>query len=218
MDGRSSLFHFELDMPEFKSKGRGFFRDERFAELSRQMENDRSNYREQVLAVGWGGSPRDVKIYSVDTYGVYSHAYDGIAAIGSGQEVAMSTLLVLEQKRHFSLEETLYTVAAAKFAAEQCDGVGQKSTVMRVAWKRSDKDDPAKPPGKFIQEDGIKQLRQMWEKYGKPRIPRKAEPTLIKLADQICGSPRQMEGRAFAMRIRNAKPKRSAPETSEPGQ
>jgi hypothetical protein len=102
----------------------------------------------------------------MDREGLASHALDGIAAIGSGADVAMSTMLVLGQNRGMTLEETLYSVASAKFAAERCEGVG-RTTTMFVSWKRTESDPEKSRGGNFVhppQVDEIKEsVGQIWQ-------------------------------------------------------
>src|SRR5205814_844763 len=72
-------------------------------------------------------------------------------------------------------EDTVYNVAAAKFMAEKSEGddVG-KTTGMYIASKRSSSDDPNLPPGIRIQASEVKQIRELWEQYGKPKTPPEA--------------------------------------------
>ena len=76
-------------------------------------------------------------------------------------------MLLLSHSYNRRLEDTLYTVAAAKFAAEQADGVG-KNTALLVTWKRRQSDPEKKVAAKFFEEKELEQLRQIWEKYGRP--------------------------------------------------
>jgi hypothetical protein len=161
------LLQYEMDMAEFKTDGRNIFGEERFAEISRTIEQDASNYQEQVMVVGWGESKTQPILFGMDRVGLTSHSLDSLAAIGVGQDIAMSTMLVLGQHRGMTLEETLYSVSSAKFAAERCDGVGQ-TTTMFVSWKRTENDPIDRRSGNFVHPPQMEELRKVWEKYGNP--------------------------------------------------
>jgi ATP-dependent protease HslVU (ClpYQ) peptidase subunit len=175
------LIQYEMDMKEFKTDGRTIFGEERFPELSRAIEQDSVNYQEQVLVVGWAASKGQPVFFGMNRDGMASHALDGIAAIGSGQDVAMSTMMMLEQRRTMTLEETIYSVSSAKFAAERYEGVG-RTTTMFVSWKRSDDDPTERPSGNFIHPPQVDELRKVWEKYGKPRVPSQGWGLFSKIA------------------------------------
>jgi hypothetical protein len=124
-----------------------------------------------LLAVGWGESPRSVVLYEVSSNGDFDHRLSGMATIGAGCDVALSTMMLLGQSRDSSLAETLYTVAAAKFASEKStEGDVGKKTSMWVAWKRTQADAVDPPPGKRVQEEDIIKLYKLWDVYGRPRI------------------------------------------------
>ena len=175
------LLQYEMDMEKFKTDGRSIFGEERFAELSRSIEQDAINYQEQVLVVGWAASKTQPIFFGMSRDGLASHVLDGIAAIGSGADVAMSTMLVLGQNRHMTLEDTLYSVASAKFAAERCEGVGQ-TTTMFVSWKRTDKDPKKSRGGNFVQPAQMGEIRKVWDRHGRPRIPQQGWTLLSTIA------------------------------------
>lgn len=129
-----------------------------------------------------------------------SHALDGIVAIGSGTDVAMSTMLVLGQNRAMTLEETLYSVASAKFAAERCEGVG-RTTTMFVSWKRTDNDPENRRSGNFVHPPTNGRAKEGWDKYGKPRIPHQGWNLFSTIATGL------YEGRGRAI-VRKLKPAR----------
>jgi 20S proteasome alpha/beta subunit len=163
------LMPFDMDIDEFKRKGKSIFGESHAAEIARQISEAAKNFYDQLLVVGWGDS-RMALIQEENRGGSVSHSLLGYAAIGSGGSTAASQLLMLKHARHSSLTETLYSVAAAKFSAEAADGVGQ-NTVIRVAWKRKDSDSRDQPPGRFIQLQEIDVLRAMWLESGKPKVP-----------------------------------------------
>lgn len=178
------LMQYDMDMQEFKKEGRKIFGDERYSELSRTIEQDVANYNEQVLVVGWKKDEIFPEIFSIGRDGMSSHVMDGIAAIGSGADVAMSTMLLLKQNRHKTLEETIYAVAAAKFAAEKCEGVGELTT-MYVSWKKGDDSPKHHPNGCIVQRRQIAEIRKVWDRHGEPKIPNSALRATGKIVDDM---------------------------------
>ncbi|HEU5412989.1 MAG TPA: hypothetical protein VFW31_04500 [Candidatus Angelobacter sp.] len=184
-----------ISVKQFVAAGVKQFGESEFARLSQSLESERHSFNEELLVIGWGKSPYATMIYSIDKYGDHDHKYAGVAAIGSGAEVAWSTLLMLGQSRQSSLEETLYSVAAAKFAAEKSHGeaVGER-TGMFVTWKRTEKDRVDKPVGVHVQEDEIAALRELWEDYGRPRIPDQGWSVIDKVSRKLGFEPRLSRG------------------------
>jgi ATP-dependent protease HslVU (ClpYQ) peptidase subunit len=182
------LFHYDMDMEVFKEKGHTIFGDQRFAELSREIDQDAQNFQEEMLLIGWGETRNAAMIYGINRDGSSSNSLDGIAAIGSGSDAALSTLLSLGCGRNTNIEDALYAVASAKFAAESCgDGGVGRDTFMFIAHKRTEEDPKDKPPGHTIQPSDIDALRKMWERYSKPRIPRDAAMKLHEIAGRYGG-------------------------------
>lgn len=93
---------------------------------------------------------------------------------------ALSTLLLLGQSRQSLLVDTLYNVAAAKFSTEKSydQDVGQ-NTSMFVQWKRTDGDDDAGLPGKWISDVHVGRLRELWEEHGRPKFPEVARQEIF---------------------------------------
>jgi hypothetical protein len=204
------LSQYGLDMKEFTTKGVETFGEARFGELSRAIDQDAGNYQEQVLVVGWEKERKIPLIFSMSRDGLASQALDGIAAIGSGADVATSTMLVLRQSRFMTLEETIYSVAAAKFAAENCEGVG-KTTTMFVSWKRTDDDPKGRPAGNFVQPADLEELRKMWERYGKTRIPRQVINLTNRIATRLwAGRGRRLGTQHLDLMMSNARKSKRA--------
>lgn len=165
------LSQYDLTMDEFKAGGLTMFGVERFKHLSDQIDTEASYFNEQLLVVGHGEADNSAVIYEIGK-DIAAHGIDGIAAIGSGSEVALSNLLLLGQARYKSLSDTIYSVAAAKFASEMSHDVSVgRNTTMFVAWRRSETDPTEKPPGVFLQNREIQGLREVWEEHGRPRVP-----------------------------------------------
>jgi 20S proteasome alpha/beta subunit len=165
------LSSYDMSLETFKKNGLKIFGESEFNRLSQEIAQASAAFNEQLLVIGWGKTPHAIMLYEVSPNGDWDHHFGGIAAIGSGNEVALSTMLLLGQSRSSSLAETLYTVAAAKFASEKSIGedVGRKTSIY-IGWKRIRTDVADKPPGKFLEEDKINELYALWNRYGKPRI------------------------------------------------
>lgn len=189
------LSPYDLSLNEFKKDGLRMFGESEFSRLSKAIHEHSYHYSDQLLTVGWGKTPYSTMLYQIDPDGDRDHKYTGIAAIGTGQEVAVSTLLLLGQSRQSSFEETLYAVAAAKFSAERSQGqsVGQ-NTAMYITWKRTDKDNSEKPVGMFVQEEEIAALRTLWEDYGRPRIPDQGWSVIDKISRKLGFNPTVSRG------------------------
>ncbi len=186
-----------LSTKQFVAAGVEHFGESEFVRLSQALEAERHSFNEELLVVGWGKSQYSTMIYSIDKYGDHDHKYTGIAAIGSGADVAVSTLLLLGQSRQSSLEETLYCVAAAKFSAEKSQGgsVGEKTGIY-ITWKRpeGEKEPNEQPIGIHVQDDEIAQLRELWEDYGRPRVPDQAWNKIDEISRKLGFNPKLSRG------------------------
>jgi hypothetical protein len=170
------LSAYDMSMSEFKKEGRNIFGDKVVKELTRRMDEGVTNFlTDELLVLGWGKTPISAMLYQRSASLSGSHALTGNAAIGSGYQAALSTLILLGQSRYSCLEETVYNVAAAKFMAEKSerDGVG-KTTGMFITHKRTSDDDPDRPPGNRIQASDVKTLRALWDEHGRPKTPMEA--------------------------------------------
>jgi hypothetical protein len=167
----ATLSTYDMTLEQFESQGLKKFGTDEFNRLSQEISQRGQEFNEQLMVIGWGATPNAVMLYELSAWGDSDHHMSGAAAIGSGSEVALSTMLLLGQSRDRSLAQTIYTVAAAKFASEKStDGDIGRKTCIRVAWKRTDADASSRPPGEFLTEDEINKLYALWDKYGKPRI------------------------------------------------
>jgi ATP-dependent protease HslVU (ClpYQ) peptidase subunit len=160
---------FDTDIDEFMATGRNTF-GTYYSTLARQISEQAKYFSDQLLVVGWGKADSSVMIHEENKGGSVSHVFPGFAAIGSGGPIAASQLMLLNQARHSSLTDTLYSVAAAKFSAEVASGVGRNTTIW-IAWKRRDTEPLDKLAGTFVQPEEIDVLRLLWEQFGRPKIP-----------------------------------------------
>ena len=181
------LSQYDLTMEEFKKEGLKIFGEETFARLTQAIERHGAYFNEHLLIAGFGDSPNAAHLFQVGS-DTSSPTLGGAAAIGSGAEIAMSTLVNLKQARYRSLGDTIYAVAAAKFSAEMADddSIGPKTSIY-ISWKRTESD-TEKPPGEFLAPEEIDELRAVWEEHGRPKMPDAAAPPLWKIVKRIKGS------------------------------
>ena len=173
-----------VGVEDFIERGFKKFGEKEFGRLTQAIQNEAQNFREQLLIVGWGMLGPSCMIYEVGPDGDADHALDGVAAIGSGAEVALSTMLLLGQSRNSRLPETLYAVAAAKFSAEKSheQDVGPQ-TAMYVCEKSQIGGHSRW--GNWVQQDEVNRLRKLWEQYGRPRIPDEAYKELAAITKAV---------------------------------
>lgn len=163
------LMPLGTNIQELREKGVAMFGEGNVKKLMSRIIEAAHEYNDSVLLIGWGDNPLNFVLHEENRDGSTSHAPSGFAAIGSGAPVALSQLHILGQARHSTLEETLYRVAAAKFAAEHVEGVGE-STVIHIAWKKMDQDADSRL-GRFVRTREKDALREIWEEWGKPKLP-----------------------------------------------
>jgi len=170
----AALSPYDLSLEEFKAAGLSRFGESEFRRISQEISKTSEYFREQMLVVGWGAAKGAVMLYEISPESDRDHCLTGMTAIGTGQEVALSTMMLLGHSRDRTLAETIYVVACAKFASEKSQGedVGTK-TAMFVTWKRETDDDKEKPPGKFLSGEHVVRLHKLWLKYGKPHVSEK---------------------------------------------
>jgi hypothetical protein len=174
-----------MTMEDFKANGISIFGKDRFEGMSIEIQSRAASITDQMIIVGWGHAEAAVMLYQVDAAGASSHKLTGSVAIGSGGYVAASNLLLLGQSRDTTLSQTIYNVAAAKFAAEHSVGryVGQNTSI-HVSWKRPSGDDRTDNiVGEWVMADDVEKLRAIWEQHGRPRVPDAG----VVLASQIAG-------------------------------
>jgi hypothetical protein len=178
------LAPYDMELDEFKRRGKNTFSERVHDDLSKKIAIEAIDFSAEILVVGWGKSDAALMLYTVNRDGAHSHSFEGSVAIGTGASVALSTLLLLGQNRNCSFQDTLYAVAAAKFSAEKCHGVGE-STTMFVGKKAESDRGSEKPPGYLLQPIEIEQLRDFWDRHGKPSIPALHISQLDTLTDSI---------------------------------
>ncbi len=182
---RGILAPYGLSLDEFKQTGLRAFGKQKYSELCSAIEFQARSIANELIVIGWGDKPSACMLFSVSTNRSDSYALAPLCAIGSGGYVALSTLLSLGQARHVTLTDTIYTVAAAKFSSEMSEGqfVGE-NTLIHISWKRRAEDDPNREAGVFLQREEIRQLRSIWEQFGRPKIPHQVNELTTQIASK----------------------------------
>jgi len=182
----SVLAPFDMSIEEFRTDGLRVFGEAHFSKMADQIQRNAQEMADQLLVVGWGHAKAAVMIYSVSAWSEDTHRLHGFSAIGSGSEVAMSELMLLGQSRNSTLAETIYNVAAAKFASERSNGLGVgEKTSMHVTWKRTDTDAKGGKVGEWIPDHEVNHLRTIWKAH--PRVPPNAMREAVRISARING-------------------------------
>jgi 20S proteasome alpha/beta subunit len=132
-----------------------------------EIAEDGSNFSLQLLLCGWLPGDSQPRIYTMDRDGFHSQGIDGFAAIGSGQEAAVTSLMFQGYSQHSVYTKVVAQVCIAKFMAEYSDGVG-KTTISWVV-------DSDEKYSFFIQPYEIERIRKFWMDAGMPRYPEGVE-------------------------------------------
>jgi ATP-dependent protease HslVU (ClpYQ) peptidase subunit len=177
------LAAFNLTMSQFRQSGQKEFGKGLKQDLARTMYEDYiNNFSDEMMVVGWGKVPLSLMIYSIGSDGDANHVDDGMFAIGSGRDAAVSTLLLLRHKISATLRSTIYAVAAAKFSSES-HGIGEHTTLCVVRKRETGEDDDRKAII-AIEPEEIKSLRAIWEENGRPKTPKEALTFTAKLVER----------------------------------
>ena len=155
------LGRFGLTMDEFLATGLNTFGEANFAHLLAEI-GQVSLGPEALYFLVAGYDTRGVPhIFSVSPPGrVENHDVLGFWAIGTGQYSALGSLFFHSYNKNFLPAVALYHVCEAKFMAEKAAGVGQTSSVLLL-----------EPEGRAEELLKLKEIRDIWELEGKPRIP-----------------------------------------------
>jgi hypothetical protein len=95
---------------------------------------------------------------------------EGVAAIGSGAWAAITALTSYPYNRHLPIGEAVYSMLAAKYAAERsADGVGEDTTIVVLK--------PNQPSTSNLSKNMVKAMREKWKAL--PRIPEGAADELM---------------------------------------
>lgn len=153
------LSGYKMTCEDFAKHGKRRFTERTYEDLRARMEAIEP--KSEFLVFGFDSTKRP-HIFCVEGVGT-DRVLDkpGFCAIGSGKWAADAILFYLEQSIDKTLEETIFNVCAAKFAAERY-GVG-KHTYLFVKRRGSIM---------FSWKSGmLEDIRKAWEEKGAPRVP-----------------------------------------------
>jgi hypothetical protein len=191
-----TLSLFGLALEEFTKRGLEMFGDAIFSQMHSEITARSRYFEDQILTLGWGATASSTMIYGVHPgANTTSDDLTGVAAIGSGADVALATLLSLGQSRDSTLAETLFNVTVSKFSSEKSQGMGVGlRTSVYISWKRREKDAKGEPAGTFLSTEHINEFRRLWEAYVRLKMPDEARLKTMRIAGELVGtiSPRDL--------------------------
>ena len=162
---RNILGRYGLDMPSFLAKGRAYFGDAVFEEVKREVDAVRLGCEFLVVGFAEDDTARLFGFISPGSAEPVAQRYApiGFWAIGSGATNALASLMFHGHQQAAPHGLGLYHVCDAKFMAESALGVGD-TTVLGVF--RSDGEIG------YLSNRQIADVRKIWDKRGKPRVPK----------------------------------------------
>lgn len=173
------LSPYDIDMETFLHEGREVFGEMGFAELRARIERA-SELPCELLFAGFDENDKGALLHAVHPGEPVNFARLGFAAIGSGRDSAIASLMwEPAHKSYHDERDAIYRVAAAKFMAESAQGVGKTCIIGGI-----------KPDGQvfILPTDHVAKVRSVWENHGRPRIPKASQLTPIE-------APRWMSSR-----------------------
>jgi len=158
------LSPYKLTIDAFVCGGLGHFGEQKFGELTEQMEAVKLA---TDFLIGGHDSAGRPHLFSVSDPGtVTSHQMPGFHAIGSGAWSAIGAMYsTREHRSDMSWIELSYRVLEAKFRGESAMGVGKITNAMLLI--------PDQHP-RVIQNAPCTQVREIWNDKGRPPMPRDA--------------------------------------------
>jgi hypothetical protein len=150
---------YDLDVPRFLAKGKSLFGESDFSLLQQKLEQVQLG----VTFLVCGFIQSDIALFTVGDGGVLHFNKPGWWAIGSGDHQAISSIAFRGHNTTKPLAEALYTLCEAKFRAEAATGVGRTTSVGVLSRETMG---PL-----LVSNDHVAQVREAWEREGKPPIP-----------------------------------------------
>jgi hypothetical protein len=154
---------FGLTLQDFLKAGRSKFGDAKFSELTERIQIE-SLLKCQMLICGFDQNNIPGLFVCDDEIRCADFTRADFTAVGSGHPAATSSLAFHGYTRDVTLAEAVYQVCAAKFMAEKSLGVGSETLVLCLGEDGKTK---------WIFKSHIKQIRTIWERDGRPRMPTK---------------------------------------------
>lgn len=137
-----------------------------------RMQNDP---RVEFLVFGFD-KKKHAHIFTIRNPGVLAfHDNEAFWAIGSGQQIAVTSLMFHQYNQLFPMSASIYHICEAKFMAERAPGIGKESFIFVYNKENGFVWYPAKE---------VDKVRECWEKFGRPSRPPQAIAELEKLINQ----------------------------------
>jgi 20S proteasome alpha/beta subunit len=160
MQEDAALSRYDMTMKEFIRTGKKRLSERMLESIRKQIEETKTGC--EFIVAGFDSLKRPHLFHITEEGKDIVCDKPGYCAIGSGKWVAETILYSLKQSIDRTFAETIFNVCAAKFMAEQADGVGKASYLV------------AKKAGStsFHYVFGMTEaIRDAWERVGCPRIP-----------------------------------------------
>jgi hypothetical protein len=155
------LSRYGWDTESFLKDGYRSLGPENFTEVRRQYEQVKLDC--EFLVCGFDSSQK-AYIFRVSNPGVSKDLSElGFWAIGSGEYIALTSLMAHQHMASQSLELAMYSVCEAKFAAEAAEGVSRNTVFL--AWR------PGQGEAFILFGRDLEPVRQAWRDRGKARDP-----------------------------------------------
>ena len=169
----SVLSPFGWDRDEFYDLGLEKLGPTGFVQARAAFEEGMRGDPELDFLVVGCGADGEMHIFSLTNPGVVRH-HKSFWAIGIGQEVALSSLMFHRHSIYFDVPRSIYHTLEAKFMAERVPAVGKSTVCMNVDFRRGER-----PFWGLFGEIG--DIREIWEKKGKPTYPDEAHKKLSEM-------------------------------------
>jgi len=196
---------FGIDMKKFLAKGKMMFTEGEHADIVKKLLSECTESEFMVFGFDRRNQAHIFTVVDQDaTIKTEGHTIVGFAAIGSGADMAQSSLFFHKYSKNYSLDLATYLLCEAKFMAESAEGVGEDT--LCIVHRPQAKTFPLFPAH-------VQQIREFWQTYGKPKIPADA-PVFVSAVLQ------QAEREVSELSAARAKKRQSendstAPSTSE---
>lgn len=155
------LSRYGWDTEAFLKDGYRSLGPENFTEVRRQYEQVKLDC--EFLVCGFDSSQK-AYIFKVSNPGVSKDFSElGFWAIGSGEYIALTSLMAHQHMASQTLELAMYYVCEAKFAAEAAEGVSRNTAFL--AWR------PGQGEAFILFGKDLEPVRQAWRDRGRARDP-----------------------------------------------
>jgi hypothetical protein len=160
------LSPYNITLDAFVRKGRNLFGELVFADMCSAIQRA-GELSCELLVHGFEENDSGHILHVVNPGEPVNFERLGFAAIGSGRDSAMASLMWEPAHRSYGMtSDAIYRVCAAKFMAETALGVG-RNTVVCGFHANGDR---------FVLDDErVAKVRRLWETDGRPKIPKASQ-------------------------------------------